>query len=216
VTLRSGHGSGRGVPRIEVLPVDELPAGLPGPAAPVAQRDTMGRFAPSDGTTAIARKGGLAKAEAVQLRRLLGLWEPNEGHPYQPYHRLAQDWRDAHLEQLAATVGGGSIGPGPSSIVSTAALQLGASRYLSDLGAQSGDAKTLLDASRLADASRQNLLAAHELAAKEAVARPQADPLAWLTAPAPKLPVAPVVPVAPSAPEPSPEGEPWPASEALP
>jgi hypothetical protein len=41
------------------------------------------------------------------------------------------------------------------------------------MGAQSGDAKTLLDASRLANDSRQNLLAAHELCAKEALARPK-------------------------------------------
>jgi uncharacterized protein (UPF0261 family) len=75
------------------------------------------------------------------------------------------------MATLAATVGGGHVGPGPASIVSTAAIQLGAARYLSDLGAKNGDAKMLLDASRLADSSRQNLLAAHELAAKEALAR---------------------------------------------
>lgn len=80
------------------------------------------------------------------------------------------------MATLAATVGGGEVGPGPASVVSTAALQLGASRYLHDLGAETGDAKLLLDASRLADASRQNLLAAHELTAKEALARPKQNP----------------------------------------
>jgi hypothetical protein len=93
------------------------------------------------------------------------------------YHRLASEWRDAHLTQLSATVGGGQVGPGPASLVSSAAIQLGASRYLADLGAREGNAKILLAASQLADASRQNVLAAHELAAKEAKARPQ-DPLA--------------------------------------
>jgi WD40 repeat protein len=38
------------------------------------------------------------------------------------------------MEQLGATVGGGEVGPGPASIVSSAALQLGASRWLSDQG----------------------------------------------------------------------------------
>jgi hypothetical protein len=81
------------------------------------------------------------------------------------------------MAQLAATVGGGEVGPGPASIVSSAALQLAASRWLADRGAESGAAGLLLSASRLADASRQNLLAAHELAAREAQARPrQADP----------------------------------------
>jgi hypothetical protein len=84
------------------------------------------------------------------------------------------------MANLAATVGGGSIGPGPASIVSTAAIQLGASRYLSDLGARLGDAKLLLDGSRLADASRQNLLAAHELVAKEAKSRPKSTKPAWM------------------------------------
>jgi len=102
----------------------------------------------------------------------MGLWQAPEGHPFAPYQRLAAEWRDDHLAQLAATVGGGRVGPGPASVVSSAALQMGASRYLHDLGAEVGDPKMLLDASRLADASRANVLSAHELAAKEAEARP--------------------------------------------
>lgn len=175
MTLRTGHGTGAGVPRIEVLPVDELPDGIPAPARPAPARDASGKFLPSDGTSALAREGGKARAEALQLAQLLGLWEPPEGHEFAPYARLGREWRDAHMSQLAATVGGGSVGPGPASVVSSAALQLGASRYLSDLGARTGDAKMLLDASRLADASRQNLLAAHELCAKEAQARPKTN-----------------------------------------
>jgi hypothetical protein len=35
MALRTGHGNGAGVPRIEVLPVDELPAGVPGNAGPL-------------------------------------------------------------------------------------------------------------------------------------------------------------------------------------
>jgi hypothetical protein len=127
---------------------------------------------PGAGTSALAREGARARHEAAQLARLLGLWTPPEGHEYSNYHRLASEWRDAHLTQLSATVGGGEVGPGPASIVSTAAIQLGASRYLADVGARDGSAKMLLAASQLANDSRQNLLAAHELAAKEAKARP--------------------------------------------
>jgi hypothetical protein len=115
------------------------------------------------------------------MAKLLGLWEPPEDHAYAPYARLAREWRDNHMQALAATVGAGEVGPGPASVVSSAALQMGASRWLADLGAESGDAKAILNASRLADASRQNLLAAHELCAKEATARKAAAPAAdWL------------------------------------
>lgn len=172
MALRSGHGAGKGTPRIEVLPVDELPAGVPAPASLAADRDASGKLIPGPGTSEQARRAALAKHEAATLARLTGLWEAPEGHAFQPYQRLITKWRDAHMAQLAATVGGGEVGPGPASVVSTAALQLGASRYLHDLGAATGDAKMLLDASRLADSSRQSLLAAHELTAKEAQARP--------------------------------------------
>jgi hypothetical protein len=172
MTLRTGHGNGRGSPRIEVLPVNELPAGVQEPARPNVPRTDSGRFVGGPAQSALARQGAKARHESLQLARLLGLWTPSEADAYYPYHRLAHEWRDAHMANLAATVGGGHVGPGPASVVSTAAIQLGASRYLSDLGAKAGDAKMLLDASRLADASRQNLLAAHELAAKEAKARP--------------------------------------------
>jgi hypothetical protein len=55
--------------------------------------------------------------------------------------------------------------------VASAALQLAWSRYFSDQAALTGDPDLALTASRLADASRQNLLAAHELCAREADAR---------------------------------------------
>lgn len=168
------------------MPADELPAGVPAPARPAVARDERGRILPGDGASALARAGGRAKAEARQLGQLLGLQEVPEGHPYAPYARLAREWRDDHMRQLASHVAGGEVGPGPASIVSTAALQLAASRWLSDKGAAEGDARAILDASKLADASRQNLLAAHELAAREAKGRPQRDRIdelraAWTT-----------------------------------
>lgn len=179
MALRSGHGSCHGTPRIEVLPVDELPAGVPAPASPAPTRDAAGKLLPGPGTRALAIKAAKAKHEAAAIGRLAGLWEAPEDHPFQPYQRLAVEWRSRHLAELAATVGGGRVGPGPASIVATASTQLAASRYLHDRGAQSGDAKMLLDASRLADSSRQSLLAAHELAAKEALARPQNHRMPW-------------------------------------
>lgn len=206
MALRSGHGHGAGVPRIEVLPADELPVGVPGAARPAAARDDAGRFIKGPGTAELARAGGKAAQEARQLARLLGLTEVPEDHPFAPYARLAREWRDDHMAQLAETVGGGEVGPGPASIVSTAALQLAASRWLSDLGAQSGDAKSLLEASKLGNDSRQNLLAAFELCAREAKARGQRGdvhepwfmPAAEQPARAATLPAAAVAPVATS------------------
>ena len=172
MAIRTGHGSGRGQPRIEVLPIDELPVGLPAPTRPAPVRQSTGKFEKSTGTTELARLGGKAKSEARQLGALLALWQAPEGHEYAPYARLGREWRDAHLAQLAATVAGGEVGPGPASIVSSAAIQLAASRWLADLGARTCDPKMMVEASKLADSSRQNLLAAHELAAREAKARP--------------------------------------------
>lgn len=160
-----------------MLPVDELPAGVAEPARTPPSRDEAGKFMPGPGTSEMARKGALAKAESRELAKLLGLWDAPEDHPFAPYQRLCRDFRDAHMQQLGASVGGGTIGAGVASIISTAAMQMAASRWAYDQGAQAGDAKLILESSRMADASRQNLLAAHELAAKEALARPrtQAD-----------------------------------------
>jgi hypothetical protein len=176
MAMRNGHGHGAGVPRIEVLPADELPAGVPGKPRPAANRNGAGEFVPGPGTSELARTGAKAAAESRQLAQLLGLWTPPEDHAFAPYARLAREWRDDHMAELAATVGGSRVGPGPASIVSSAAMQLAASRWLSDRGANLGDAKMLLEASRLADASRQNLLAAHELSAREAEAREKQSP----------------------------------------
>jgi hypothetical protein len=174
MTLRSTAQSGRMPLHVEVARADELPEGVPAPSRQEPARDAAGRLLPSPGTTALASLAGRAAAEARQLGQLLGLWEPPEGHSYAPYARLAREWRDDHMRELASTVGGGEVGPGPASIVSTAAIQMGASRWLSDRGADLGDAKMLLDGSRLADSSRQNILAAFELAAREAEARTKA------------------------------------------
>jgi hypothetical protein len=174
MTVQRSHG--RLYPLVS--PPDELPDGVPAPARPAPLRDAAGRLLPGPGTKALAREGGKAAHESRQLAQLLGLWTPPEGHAFAPYARLAREWRDAHMAQLGATVAGGEVGPGPASIVSTAAIQMAASRWLADRGAENGDVKALLDASKLGDSSRQSLLAAHELAAREAQARPKQKPAA--------------------------------------
>lgn len=180
MTLRAGHGKGAGVPRIEVLPADELPAGVPGPSpepSPGSQR-ADGRFTPGN---ALAARGGRARAGSTRLGDRLGL-NDQALEAFASYRRAAVSFRRAQCAALAASVGNGACGPGPSSLVATAALQLAWSRYFSDQAALTGDAKLAASASKLGNDSRQNLLAAHELCAREGKARPTTSPHAALMA----------------------------------
>ncbi|MCA9622198.1 MAG: hypothetical protein KC731_24410 [Myxococcales bacterium] len=106
-----------------------------------------------------------------KLARLLGFAKLDKDHPFRPYARLAVEWRDDQATELAATFGGGQLSPGVNSIVASAALSLAASRYLHDQAAEKSDAKLFAQSARLADQSRQAILTAHELAAREARAR---------------------------------------------
>lgn len=176
MTLRSGHGTGAGVPRIEVLPVDELPRGVQEPQQVPAsiERRTNGTFA--KGARTLQAAGGRARKGNTRLAAKLGLSSLPEGAAFAPYKASAVTFRRVQCAELARNVGGGICGPAPSSLVATAALQLAWSRYLSDLAALENDAELALKASKLADASRQSLLAAHELCAREAQARPKVRP----------------------------------------
>lgn len=171
MTMRTGHGNGAGVPRVEVLPVDELPAGVPAEARVESPRDRgeAGRFAPGN---ALARAGGHARKGKTRLADRLGLRALAVGADFGPYKASAVSFRRAQCAELARNVGGGVCGPAPSSFVASAALQLAWSRYFSDKAAETGDPDLALHASRLSNDSRQNLLAAHELCALEAKARP--------------------------------------------
>lgn len=172
MTIRNGHGAGAGVPRIEVLPVDELPRGVPSPADEVTAIASAerGPFTPGNRRSVL---GGRAKVGETRLARKLGLAHLPDASAFAPYKRSAVAFRRAQCNQLARTVGGGMCGPAPSSMVASAALQLAWARYYSDQAALTGDRDLSALASRLSDASRQNLLASFELCAKEATARHQ-------------------------------------------
>jgi hypothetical protein len=176
MTLRNGHGNGGGVPRIEVLPANELPAGVPGDARGESPTDRGegGRFAEGNG---LAADGGHARAGHTRLARKVALGDSFADPRFDPYARAARAFRRAHVTTLARSVGGGHCGPGPASIVASAALQLAGSRFAFEVLAD------MALGSRLADSSRQNLLAAHELCAREAAARPKgAEQFPWFTA----------------------------------
>jgi hypothetical protein len=165
--------------RVETAPADELPPGVPDDARTPSPTDRgkAGRFAPGN---SLARKGGRAKGGKSRLTARLGLSTLPEGSEFAPYRKAAASFRRVQCAALAANVGGGVCGPAPSSIVASAALALAWSRYLSDVAATTGDPELAMKAVRLGDASRQSLLTAHELCAREAQARPRSpvDPLA--------------------------------------
>ena len=159
-----------------------MPGNMPTEAR--GDRTDGGRFAA--GNTGLSRKGGLAKRAKVRLAVKLGLGGLPEDAAFAPYKRAAVSFRRQHCTSLAITVGGGICGTAPSSMVASASLQLAWSRFISDRAALTGDAEDIVTASRLMNDSRQNLLAAHEMCAREAVSRarnaPPVDVLALLEA----------------------------------
>lgn len=172
VGLRKAHGRAAELGAttvVEVLPADEQPAGLPAPVPASAgpERDAHGRFLP--GARAAASKGGRARKNRTRLAAQLGLEDLAAAEDFRPYLEAADDFMRAHSAYLAEHVGGGAIGPDVGAIIVTAAWQLAASRYLNAKAIrEGGDADLLGQASRLGNDSRQNLLAARELAAKAA------------------------------------------------
>jgi hypothetical protein len=123
----------------------------------------------------MAARGGEAHGGKTRLACKLALGDTFAEPRFLPYANSARNFRREHVMQLARDVGGGHCGPAPSSIVASAALQLAASRFAFEV---LGDLQL---GSRLANDSRQNLLAAHELCAREALSRPKAPAsVPWL------------------------------------
>lgn len=185
MALRAGHGAGAGTPRVEVLPPDELPPPVAAPTCALSgvERRQNGTVASTEAARALGRKGGQVKAKRVRLARSLGLSsEALQHESFTPYRRAASAFRRHHMGELAQQ-SGGAVGAGPGSMVASAALQLAASRFLFDQAATSGDPSLFKTASQLSNDSRQNLLAAYELANREAKARgghaPSETPADW-------------------------------------
>ncbi len=171
MTLRSGHGKGRGMPRVEVMPPDELPPATPGaPARP--DRDAQGRFVPGN-------RSGQQKRIKPGPRGLVGIDKTSP--EFRPFARWGARY-GAHRRRELASAHGGEISAGVGAIVESAALAMAASRFLSSRAAETGDAELFKQSSALASTARQHELAAWELAAREAQARPKtpAD-TPWLT-----------------------------------
>lgn len=174
MTLRRAHGTGApALVRAETSPADELPLGVQeSPQASSGdERRANGTFAKGARTAQAA--GGRATRGKTRLAAKLGLVRLPESASFAPYKASAATFRRVQCAELAKNVGGGVCGPGPASIVASAALALAWSRYFSDLAASTGDPDLAVRAVKLASDSRQMLLTAHELCAREAQARPR-------------------------------------------
>jgi len=187
---RAAHGKAAalgGTVVIEVSPPDELPAPVPGtaPQADSAEMLAQNRAAlrangrlTKGNASAIAQLGGQAKLGRPSLVSTLGLSKdttPN-ATAFTPYRKRANSFRKAHCASLAL-LAGGECGTGPSSLVATASIQLAVSRYLYDAATRlpTPDIALLKEARMQGDSSRQNLLAAYELAVREAQRRGKKD-----------------------------------------
>ena len=89
MTLRSGHGNGRGTPRIEVLPADELPVGVRAPeqAIPAGERTPDGRFV--KGGKTVQAIGGRARRDKTKLAERLGLADHPPNAAFETYWKAA-------------------------------------------------------------------------------------------------------------------------------
>ena len=167
--------------RPQVPRSNEMTAGIPAPtgvtdtataeALASVQRAADGKLADRESAAVLGRLGGLAKAErdrrlaeTPHLVRKLGL-RGAVSADFLPYLDDADEFATAECARLAQLVGGGECGMGPASMVQSAALQLAGSRF----AFAGGD---LIAGSRLADASRANLMSARDECAREAEAVP--------------------------------------------
>lgn len=164
---------------------DLPPRGVSRPGAPPAVLTEKqlfptgkGQHAPFVKGNQYARLGGLAKKDVPKMLAEMGI---PDATPFKKFKTLATSFLKFHTKRLARDVGGGECGPAPSMMVKFAAFQAASGEYLYREAVkllEKGDANDLSDAtqlfqssSKLQNSSRQNLLAAHELCAKEALSR---------------------------------------------
>jgi hypothetical protein len=162
VTLEKSHG--------KTYPAVAKPAKLPDGAQASEQAEASEERRPNGtfakGARTVQQQGGRALKNRTALSHA-GLSNLATLPAFAPYLAKAKAFHRAHCGELARTVGAGECGPAPSVIALSAALQQAASRYWFDQAAATGDPAAFQLASRLADASRQNMIAAHELCARE-------------------------------------------------
>ncbi len=161
---RSGHGNGRGKPRIETLPPDELPHATAALAEPLAiDRDAAGRVKGTEAARALAklpRRPALLRAIDCDSR-------------FAPYNRRRLASQRARVADYRRRFG--TLSQAVESILASASWASAGAEYLAELGAESGDPEWLGRAVQWGQVARQHDLAAWELACREAEARKARD-----------------------------------------
>ncbi len=178
MALRTGHGTGAGSPRVEVLPADELPA-----PCPRRWQDLPGRYdAARTASSPIRSPPGRSDAAGARRRRGASAWSTRSGYRASssgpPSDRTALRRRSS-----CRTIAPRSRGRPAGSLVPPRRRwwhPQGCSSRRRD-GRSTGAPRTTTprsssSAQALANDSRQNLLAAYELATREAAARRSAQP----------------------------------------
>ncbi len=164
MALRTGHGTGAGVPRVEVLPPDELPPASPAEAVRPG-RGADGRFLPGN-AEARAQKTRPTKYGALVMAMAKA----------DPVYRTCVRWGQryaAHRRAELAKTHGGELSAGVGALVESAGNALADSRYVRAKAAETGEPSLFKLAASLATEARQCELAAWELASREASARPK-------------------------------------------
>jgi hypothetical protein len=196
--LVNGHGTGAGQPRIEVPSAARVPVGVPwepepaadptpesppggslGPGAP-PHLITSEKLFPKSGKfqkgNKLSQLGGRAKKDTAKLLTEMGI---TRSTTFKPFKAKAKAFARAQQNEMARSVGGGFCGPSPSSMIQSAAIQMAYAAWLQDKAERLmdddgnlGEVRELLGESRtFQNSSRQNLLAAHEMCAREAISR---------------------------------------------
>lgn len=211
MALRSGHGTGAGQPRIEVLPPDEQPVGVQAPPAGGTSPEQHANGTLKKGAKRIPSMGGKARAKKAQTEAKIARFaaklaigqfgDPNA--QFKPFLEQWERWTKQKCIELARDVGGGRCSAGVAAIVRNAGWSLAWAAYINELcacpfhwektiyeGRPKSDRPQLnlmliTAAARLSTEARQALLCAHELCARESQARPRdsfVDPQAALRA----------------------------------
>jgi hypothetical protein len=164
MALRTGHGKGAGSPRIEVLPPDEQPRAQADGADPLSTgRDDRKRVR----TTAAARAMAKLPRRSRFVPRQLAC-DPR----FTPHNGRRLEWQRKRMAELQIAHGGVSHGVG--AMLSAAAWLYAGGEFAAELAAESGDLDLFKTAATLTSTARQHELAAWELCAREATARPKA------------------------------------------
>jgi len=150
-------------------------------------RRQNGTVASPEAARLLGARGPAAKARRARFVSAFGLGDLAEGAPLAPWLKSGEDLATAELARYAEAIGA-PPSAGLSTLVTSWALQVTASRFVFARAAESGDPAALKMASSLAADARASQLTIVALAEREAAARPRApvDPLAsYLTTSSP-------------------------------